>query len=145
VHSKSSYEILLWQPCARCTATPSQAIHKKLLALSSNESCFYMGLGRKPVCQRASVDESSTDESRQTAVKAGCMQVSKGFAKGWHATLDIIAKLLEADLLPMATAVKATAKLPSQRPTAQCCHPKAARHFLQKGGRQVIPGILSLL
>jgi len=73
------------------------------------------------------------------------MQVSKGFAKGWHATLDIIAKLLEADLLPMATAVKATAKLPSQRPTAQCCHPKAARHFLQKGGRQVIPGILSLL
>ncbi|KAL0030430.1 hypothetical protein WJX79_004560 [Trebouxia sp. C0005] len=62
-------------------------------------------------------------------------RVSKSFAIGWHATLDIIAKLLEAKLLPMATAVKATAKLPSQRPTAQCCHPKAARFFLQKGGR----------
>jgi len=63
------------------------------------------------------------------------MQVSKSFAKGWHATLDIVAKLLEADLLPMAITVVATAKLPSQRPTAQCCHPKAARFFLQKGGR----------
>ncbi|DBA89842.1 TPA: hypothetical protein ACH3X2_004706 [Trebouxia sp. C0005] len=62
-------------------------------------------------------------------------RVSKSFAIGWHATLDIIAKLLEAKLLPMATAVKATAKLPSLRPTAQCCHPKAARFFLQKGGR----------
>ncbi|DBA84876.1 hypothetical protein WJX77_010566 [Trebouxia sp. C0004] len=62
-------------------------------------------------------------------------RVSKSFAKGWHATLDIIAKLLEANVLPMATAVKATAELPSQRPTAQCCHPKAARFFLQKGGR----------
>lgn len=114
--------------------------HKNLTALPSNEACLYIQHGREPVCQLADVDAS-----RQTAVKAGCMQVSKSFAIGWHATLDIIAKLLEAKLLPMATAVKATAKLPSQRPTAQCCHPKAARFFLQKGGRRVIPGILSLL
>ena len=73
------------------------------------------------------------------------MQVTKSFAKGWHATLDIVAKLLEADLLPTASVVRATAKLPSERPTAQCCHPKAARLFLQKGGRQVIPGLDSLL
>ena len=96
-----------------------------------------MSPGRELVRQRA-----YGGESKQTVVKAGCVQVSKSFAKGWHATLDIIAKLLEADLLPMATAVKATAKLPSQRPTAQCCHPKAARFFLQKGGRQVIPDTL---
>ena len=129
-----------WQPYTCCTATPNQALHKKLAALPSNESCFYMSPGREPFCHRASVEQS-----RQTAVKAGGMQVSKSFAQGWHATLDIVAKLLEANLLPVATAVKATAKLPSRRPTAQCCHPKAARLFLQKGGRQVIPGILSLL
>ena len=67
-----------------------------------------------------------------------CTQVTEQLAEGWLAVMSIISQMLEANLLPTASAVKAAAQAPGKEPTALCCDPRAARHFLRIGGRQVL-------
>lgn len=59
-------------------------------------------------------------------------QVSKEFAEGWLAVIEIIARLLEAGYVPTSSQV---AKVTCKNPSRYCQDPAAARHFLRNGGR----------
>ena len=62
--------------------------------------------------------------------------MTKEFAEGWLAVIDIIAKLLEAGHVPTASRL---VELTSKKPNKYCIAPKAASLFLKQGGRQVTP------